>query len=101
MAGDRACANRLWSDLVHHSAGLIFFVADLFHPLDTLAVEMFDNGNVRHGRRARRAVPMLLIRWAADHVAWSDFHDRAAPTLDQTAARRHNRPLQSCYAAGR
>src|SRR5262245_33096774 len=54
---------------------------------------MFDNGNVRHSRSARRAVPMLLIRWAANHVTWSNFHDRTSPTLHQTAASRDDQGL--------
>src|SRR5262245_9688928 len=54
---------------------------------------MFDNGNVRHCRRARRAVPMLLLRWAADHVTGPNFHDRTSPALDQTAARRDDQGL--------
>ncbi len=38
----------------------ILIVADLFHPLDDLAVFLLLNGDVRHGGCWRRAVPMLL-----------------------------------------
>jgi hypothetical protein len=39
---------------------LILFVADLFHPVNNLAVELFLYGNVRHGRCRRGAMPVLL-----------------------------------------
>ncbi len=29
---------------------LVLFVADLFHPVDGLAIKMFQDGDVRHGR---------------------------------------------------
>jgi hypothetical protein len=35
----------------------VLFVADSFHPIDHFAVERFLNGDVRHGRRWRSAVP--------------------------------------------
>src|SRR5437870_11088355 len=37
---------------------LILFVADLFHPIDGLAVKMFQDGDVRHRCAGRGAVPM-------------------------------------------
>src|SRR6266566_9842624 len=36
-------------------SGLVLFVADLFHPVGGLAVELFLNGDVRHGRGCRGA----------------------------------------------
>ena len=59
----------------------VLVVADLFHPIDRLAVELFLNGNVRHGRGWRGAMPMLLARREPDHVTRPDFLDRAAPAL--------------------
>ena len=44
------------------------FVADLFHPLDNFAVELFVNGDMSHGGSRRSAIPMLFILWAPDHV---------------------------------
>jgi hypothetical protein len=49
------------------------FVADLFHPVNRFAVELFLNGDVRHGRGWRGAVPMLLARREPDYVSRSDF----------------------------
>src|SRR5712691_8817789 len=65
----------------------ILLVADFLHPVDGLAVEPFLNGDVRHGCRGRRAVPMLLARRERDHVAGSNLLDRAAPALRAAAAR--------------
>jgi hypothetical protein len=45
---------------LRHALMLILFVADLFHPVDNLAVELFLNSDVRHGRDRRS--PMLLAR---------------------------------------
>src|SRR5207249_10847694 len=53
--------------------GLILFVADLFHPVHGLAVELFLNGDVRHGRGRRRAVPVPLPRRKPDDVARSNL----------------------------
>ena len=60
---------------------LILFVADLFHPVHGFAVELFLNGDVRHGRGGRRAVPVFLARRKPDHVARPDFFNRPAPAL--------------------
>jgi hypothetical protein len=49
------------------------FIADLFHPVGALAVELFHNGDVRHGRGGRCSVPMLFIRWEADRVSRLNF----------------------------
>lgn len=65
----------------------------LFHPLGRLTVELFQNGDVRHGRGWRRAVPMLLTRRKPDHVARPNFFDRAAPSLGKTAAGGYDQGL--------
>src|SRR5436309_8153750 len=69
-------------------AGLVLLVGDLFHPVDRLAVELLHNGDVRHGRDCRGAVPMLLTRRAPDHVTGADLSDRASPALNQAAPSR-------------
>src|SRR5438128_4215451 len=68
-------------------------VADLLHPVGALAVELFHNGDVRHGRGRRGAVPVLLIRRDPDHVTRPDFLDRATPALHPAAASRHDQGL--------
>ena len=67
-------------------AGLVLLVGDLLHPVDRLAVEPLHDGDVRHGRRCRGAVPMLFTRRAPDDVAGADLFDRASPALNQAAA---------------
>lgn len=69
------------------------FVADLLHPVNSLAVETFLNGNVRHGGSWAGPVPVFLTRLEPDHVARSNFLDRATPALRATEALRHNQGL--------
>ena len=57
------------------------FVADLFHPVNDLPVEVFLNGNVRHGRGGRGAVPMLFPWRKPYDIAGTDFFNRAALAL--------------------
>src|SRR5438132_3449525 len=52
---------------------LIFFITHLFHPLDCLAVEVFQDCDVRHGCGWRGAVPMLLTRRAPNNVTRPNF----------------------------
>ena len=68
-------------------------VADLFHPVGAVAVELFHNGDVRHGRGWGSAVPMLLARREPDHVPRPNLLDRASPALCQAAASRHDQGL--------
>ncbi len=60
--------------------------ADLFHLVDSLAIELFHNGNVRHGRVCRGAMPILFAWWARDYVTGPDYRDRTSPTLRPAAA---------------
>src|SRR5260370_31933903 len=60
---------------------LILFVADLFHPVDGLAVKVFQNGDVRHRRASSGSVPILLTRRAPDHIARPNFLFRATLAL--------------------
>src|SRR5207253_10940740 len=57
------------------STSPILFVADLFHPVDQLAVQRFLNGDMSHRGHRRSAVPMLLARRKPDHIAWPNFLD--------------------------
>jgi hypothetical protein len=71
----------------------ILFVAHVFQPIDDLAVELFLDGDMRHARGRRGAVPVLLARREPDHVAGMDFLDRAALPLDPAAAGRDDQGL--------
>src|SRR5439155_15496539 len=71
----------------------ILFVADLLHPIHGLAIELFLNGDVRHGGGWRGAVPMLLPRREPNHVTGPNLLDRPAPTLGAARARRHDQGL--------
>src|SRR5688572_5875238 len=72
---------------------VVLVVADLFQPVGGLAVELFHNGNVRHGRGGRSAVPMLLTRREPDHIAGMDLLNWTALTLDPTATGCDNQGL--------
>jgi hypothetical protein len=72
---------------------LIVFVADLFHPVDALAVQAFNDRNMRHSGRGGCAVPMLLTGWAPDDVARSDDSYGFSPALHEPATRRHDENL--------
>src|SRR6266566_42912 len=74
-------------------SGLVLFVADLFHPVGGLAVETFLNGDMRHGRGWRGAVPVFLTRLEPDHVTRPNFLDRTTPALYPAAASRHDQGL--------
>jgi len=42
---------------------LVLFVADLFHPVGGLAIELFLNGDMGHGPGRRGTMPMLFTPW--------------------------------------
>src|SRR5215212_2399267 len=67
-------------------SGPVLLVAHVLHPLDRLAVERLLDGDVRHRRGRRRAVPVLLAGLEPDHVARADLLDRAALALGQARA---------------
>ena len=71
----------------------ILVVTNLFHPVNRFAIEVFLDGHMRHGCGRRSAVPMFLTWRDRDHISWSNFLTRSAPTLHPTAARRHNQGL--------
>jgi hypothetical protein len=66
----------------------ILFVAHFFHPVHGLAIDLFLDGDVRHGGCKGGAVPMLFARWEPDDVAGTDFFNRSAPVLNPAAASR-------------
>src|SRR6059036_4183328 len=72
---------------------LVLFVADLLHPVDDLAVEVFLDCDVGHGGVRRRAMPVLLARRAPDDVARSNHFDRPTPALHEPAAGRDDQGL--------
>src|SRR5207244_10513066 len=72
---------------------LVLFVADLLHPVDDLAVEVFLDRDVGHGGGRRRAMPVLLARRAPDDVARSNHFDRTTPALHEPAAGRDDQGL--------
>src|SRR6202023_1483381 len=66
---------------LRRTSGLILFVADLLHPVDEFSVQRLLNGDMRHRRCRRRAMPVLLTRREPDHIAGADLLDRTAPAL--------------------
>ena len=72
---------------------VVLFVAYVLQPIDDLAVELFLDGGMRHGRGRSGTVPMLLARREPDHVAGMDFLDRAALPLDPAATGRDDQGL--------
>jgi hypothetical protein len=78
---------------LRHALVLIWFAADLFHPVDNLAVELLLNGHVRHGRGRRGPMPVLLTGRKPDHITRADLLYRPAPTLDPAAASRDDEIL--------
>src|SRR3954447_19198505 len=71
----------------------VLLVAHVLQPIDHLPVEPLLDGDVRHRRRGRRPVPMLLARREPDHVTRSYFLDRASLPLDPAAAGRDDERL--------
>src|SRR2546423_9115353 len=71
----------------------VLFVADLFHPVDGLAVELLLDGDMSHCRRGRCSMPVLLTGRKPDDIARPDFLDGPTPMLRPAAAGRHNQCL--------
>src|SRR6266850_4021154 len=71
----------------------VLFVADLFHPVHGLAIELFLNRDMRHGSGGSGAVPMLLARREPDHVTGTSFLNRPSPALREAATRGHDEGL--------
>src|SRR5436190_1377870 len=64
----------------------VLLLTHLLHPIDVLAIERFLDGDVRHRRRRRRAVPVLLVRWKPYDVSGPDLVDGATGALHPTEA---------------
>src|SRR6185437_390441 len=72
---------------------LILLVTHFLHPVDSPAAELLLNGDVRHGRGRRRAVPVLFTGHEPDHIAWANHLDRTTFALRKTAARGYKERL--------
>src|SRR5208337_4583092 len=68
----------------------VLFVAHVLHPVDHPAVELFLDGDMRHGCRGCSAVPMFLAGGEPHHVARPNLFHRSAPALRPAASGRHN-----------
>ena len=68
-------------------------VADLFQPINDLAVEIFLNGDVRYSSGVLSAVPMFFARREPDDIAGMNFFNRAALALRVSAAGVDNQIL--------
>src|SRR4051812_13691727 len=71
----------------------VLLVGHVLQPIDHLPVEPLLDGDVRHRRRGRRPVPMLLARREPDDVTRSYLLDRASLPLDPAAADRDDERL--------
>ena len=63
----------------------VLFVGNLFHPVDSLAVERFLDGDVLHRGVRGGAMPVLLARREADDVSGSDLGDRTTIALGKSS----------------
>lgn len=71
----------------------ILFVAHFFHPINDFAIEIFCNGDVRHGRGGRSAVPMLFAGRKPNNVAGADFFHGSVFALRPAATGCDNESL--------
>src|SRR5579863_2523872 len=71
----------------------VLFVADLLQPVNSLAIQLLLDGEMRHGGGRRGPVPVLLARCEPDHVARPNLLDRAAPALRPAASGNHDQRL--------
>src|SRR6266536_2522086 len=71
----------------------VLFVADLFHPVYGFPIQRFLNGDMRHRRRGRRPMPMLLAGRKLDHITGPNFLDWPALALNPTQAECDNQSL--------
>jgi hypothetical protein len=66
-------------------SGPILLVADLFHPINSFAVKLLLDGDVRHGLGESRAMPVFLAQRKPNHVAGMYFLDGTVLALYSTA----------------
>jgi hypothetical protein len=74
-------------------SGGVLFVADLFHPVHDLAVELFLNGDMSHGGGQCSTMPMLFTRREPDHIDGTDLLNRFSLALDPVATGGDNQCL--------
>jgi hypothetical protein len=71
----------------------VLFFADVFHPIDDLAIALFLDGDVRHARRRGAPMPVLLAGSNPDHITEPDLLDRSACALNPTPASNDDESL--------
>ena len=71
----------------------ILLVAYFFHPVHSLAVELFLDGDMCYGGGRGGTVPMFFARCEPDDVTRPDFLDRASPALGPAATGDDNEGL--------
>jgi hypothetical protein len=76
----RALGQYLGRDLV--KLPVVLLVADLFQPLDDLAVEMFLHGDMRHAGGCRGSMPALETRRDPHNITLPDLLDSTTPLLN-------------------
>ena len=79
--------------VVAPGSSAVLRIADVFQPVDDLAVKRFRNRNVCHRCGRRRAVPVLFARREPNDVPRPDLLDRPALALRKAAAGRHDQCL--------
>src|SRR5437879_635906 len=67
-------------------ASMVFFVTDMFHPVDKLSITPFLNGDVRHTCGRRSPMPMLLARRGQHHISRTNLLDMSAFVLNPALA---------------
>jgi hypothetical protein len=72
---------------------MVLFIADLFHPISRLPIELFLDGYMSHGCSCSCAMPMLFTWWNPDYITWMDFFFGTIPALDPTASICYNQSL--------
>ena len=74
-------------------ARAVFFVADMFHPVDKFPITLFLNGNMRQGCGRRGPMPMLLARRGQHDISGTDLFDRSTFVLNPALAGRDDEGL--------
>jgi hypothetical protein len=63
----------------------VLLIADMFHPVNNLAILLLLDGDVRHARRRRSAVPMLFAWREPDDITGPDLLDWSTFALSPPA----------------
>src|SRR3989442_3076823 len=67
-------------------ASMVFFVTDMFHPVDKFPITPFLNGDVRHSCGRGSPMPMLLARRGQHDISGTDLFDRSTYVLNPALA---------------